>query len=86
MVVLGAPDVVVEDGLALRGLGHGHLVEPLLEDLFDRGVMARADLQRARGRGFQPFGAKPLAQAEDADAGAVALLGMRLIGDDPLDE
>src|SRR2546426_5233144 len=52
-------------------------VEPGLQDRLD-GVKAEgADGDRSAGGGFQPLVTEALAEAEDAEAGAVALLGMR---------
>jgi hypothetical protein len=50
---------------------------------------ARMSVSRAScrtGRWFEPLGAEALGQAQDAEAGAIALLGMRPVGEDRLDE
>jgi hypothetical protein len=57
-----------------------------LQDRTDRGVGAGADLERAGAGGLKPLGPIALGQPKDADAGAEALLGMGLLGEDELDE
>ncbi len=52
-------------------------IEPVVEDRPDRAIAQRADLQGAGGRGFKPLRPERLGQAQDAEAGAEALLGMR---------
>ena len=52
-------------------------VEPVLEDRLDRAVGAGADLEAAIAGRLEPLGAVLARQAQDAEAGAVALLGMR---------
>src|ERR1700730_1680845 len=58
-------------------------------DLRDRargGEGARADLERAGAGGLKPLSPVALGQPQDADAGAEALLGVGLLGEDELDE
>jgi hypothetical protein len=74
VIISRSPDVGVEDRLVLRGFRHGHLVEPLFEDRFDRRVIAGLDLQRTQCGGLKTLGPKALGEANDAQAGAVALL------------
>ena len=60
-------------GAPMRGL----TIEVVLEDGFDRAIGPGADLQGA-GRGdLQPLPAERLAEPDNAEAGAEALLGMR---------
>ncbi len=70
----------------LGGLGRGQAVEPVLEDRVDVAVGADADEQRAGTGGLEAGGAVAAAEAEQPEAGAVALLGMRAIGEDGGDE
>ena len=63
-VVLGAPDIVVQDRIALRGFGHVHLVEPHFQDRFDEGIIARLDFQRAHRSSLEPIGTEALGKAE----------------------
>ena len=58
----------------------------VLQDGGDRGVGAGAEHQRAGAGGIDPLGAVALDQAEDADAGAEALLGMRPRAQDDIDQ
>src|SRR5262245_1129955 len=59
-------------------------IEVVVEDGFDRSVGARADGDGAGGGGLEPLGAERLDQADDAETGAEALLGMRLVLEDQL--
>ena len=62
-----------------RGLGlggFGLLVEAVAQDGLDAAVAMGAEDERAPAGGFQAFFAVALAQAQDPEAGAVALLGM----------
>ena len=68
------------------GRGGAEAVEAVLEDGIDVAVGAGAGGQGARTRRFQARGAIPLAQAEQPEAGAEALLGMRAIGEDGDDQ
>ena len=47
---------------------------------------ARADLDGSATSGFQPLAAISLGEPQDADAGAEALLGMRPLLQDDLDQ
>src|SRR5512144_2435783 len=59
-------------GAPMRGL----TIEVVLQDGFDRAIGPGADLQRAGRGGLQPLYAERLAEPDDAEAGAEALLGM----------
>src|SRR6267378_3206590 len=76
MVVAGAADVLVDQERRLRG-GGGGMLSAVLQDRADRAVGAGAEHQRTGAGGIDPFGAIALDQAQDADAGAEALFGMR---------
>src|SRR6266481_4141407 len=69
MVIAGAADVLVDQEWRLRGGGRG-MLSAVLQDRGDRA-------QRTGAGGIDPFGAAALDQAQDADAGADALFGMR---------
>ena len=56
----------------------------MLEDGVDVAIGARLDGAGARARGFQPVAAVALGEAQDAEARAIALLGVRAIGEDRL--
>ena len=78
MVVTGATNVVVEQaGLISLPFMSRLAFLPVLQDRRDRTVGTGAKCQRLGTGGLQPFGAVTLAQAEDADAGAEPLFGMR---------
>ena len=47
-------------------------------------IRARTGGDRARARGLEPLGAVALGEAQDAEARAIALLGVRAIGEDRL--
>src|SRR4029077_14884188 len=76
MVVAGAADVLVDQEGRLGRRGRGVLAA-VLQDGGDRAVGAGAEHQRTSAGGIDPFGAIALDQAQDTDAGAEALLGMR---------
>ena len=61
-------------------------IEVALEDRIDGGVGACADLKRRAAGGLQPLPAVTLGQADDADRGAEALLGVRALAHDDLDQ
>ena len=67
-------------------LGRREPVEAVLQDRLDVPVRPRAGGQGARARRLEPLGAVALAQPQDAEARAVALLGMRPLGEDRLRE
>jgi hypothetical protein len=64
------------------GLARGEAVEPVLEDRVDVAVGAGADGLGPGTGGLEPGGAVAAAEAEQPQAGAVALLGMRAVGQD----
>ena len=70
----------------LGRLGLGQAVEPVLEDRVDVAVGADADDQSAGTGGLEAGGAIAAAEAEQPEAGTVALLGMRTLGEDGGDE
>ena len=74
--VAGAADVGVGDRRPVRGRRGPSAIEVGLQDRVDRGVGARADLERAAAGGLEPVGAVGSGQPQDAEAGAEALLGM----------
>ena len=77
MEVRGATQVVVVVGQgALGRLVQGLLVEAVLQDGFDRAHRMRAEGEGTLGGGFEAGVGVGLGQAQDAEAGAVALLGM----------
>src|SRR6266511_5917231 len=86
MVVASPSDVGVPDRLAFRGLLRIGLVEPMLEDRGDRAVARRTDVVATVAGGLEPLRAVALLQSQDAEAGAEALLGMRLGLHDRLDQ
>jgi hypothetical protein len=61
-------------------------IEAGLQDRVDRGVGARADLERALAGGLEPFGRMGAGQPQDAEAGAEALLGMGALAQDRGDQ
>ena len=69
-----------------RRRGERDLIEAVLEDGVDVAIGAGGDTARPGARGFEPRGAVALGQAQDAETGAIALLGMRPVGEDGLDE
>jgi hypothetical protein len=78
MVVARAADVGMGgEQLALLGWLRRSVVEPVLEDRLDRPIGAGADVETAIAGRFQPLGAVLSGEPENAEAGAVALLGMR---------
>src|ERR1700674_4678738 len=86
MEVGGATDVAVDYRRPVRG-GYGPLAIAVgLQDRTDRGVGARTDLERPGAGGLEPFAAVALGQPQDAHAGAEALLGMRSLAHDDLDQ
>ena len=77
---------MVVAGTAVVGMGGKQLalscrprqppVEPVLDDRLDRSMGTGADIEAAAASRFRPVGAVLAAQAENTDAGAVALLGV----------
>ena len=70
----------------VRGRCRPSAIEVVLEDRVDRAVGARTDLERAAASGFEPLAAIGLGEPQDADAGAEALLGVRALPQDDLDQ
>src|SRR5207247_5227588 len=83
VVVAAAADVLVEQQLA--GLtGHRRLlrrltVQAVLEDRVDVAVGASAGAERSRTRCLEPLATVAFLQAQNSQAGAVAVLGMRVV-------
>lgn len=78
VVVAGAADVGVKDRHAVRwALMCGMPIELVVEDGANRAVSERADLDGARGSGFEPAATERTRQTENAQAGAESLFGMR---------
>ena len=88
VLVVPRPAQVFVDGARERGRGRRQpeVIEPMFEDGVDMPVGARADGDGAGAGGLQPGGPVALDEAEDAETGAVALLGVRAVGEDGLDE
>ena len=84
--VAGATDVRVHDRRPVRGGGRPSAIEVGLQDRGNRGVGARANLERAAAGGFQSLMPEAVGVPEDADRGAEALLRMRLLSQDDLDQ
>src|SRR6266481_5425949 len=76
---------LVDQERRLRGGGGGALAM-VLQDGGNGGVGPGAEYQRAGAGGIDPFGAIALDQAQDADAGAEALLGMGPRAQDDIDQ
>ena len=64
------------DGLGRLRLG-GLAIELVVEDRANRAIGQRADLDGARCRRFETHGTVRPHQADDAETGAEALLGVR---------
>ena len=87
MVVAAAADVLVLDGQLVRhGFGAVGPVKAVPQDRLHRTVGAGADIDAALARRLQPLGPVAADQAQDPKAGAKPLLGMRLGGEDALDQ
>src|SRR5262252_7178777 len=77
-VVVGATQVLVVAVEAGRTFGVQRLaVEPGLQDRLDAAVAEGAHRQRPLAGGLHALGAVAVAEPDDAQAGAIALLGMR---------
>src|ERR1700730_8659494 len=76
----------MEDRRAIRCLVRGVPIELVVEDGTDRSVGERADVDGARGGGFQTCDTERSCQAQDAKAGSEALLGVRPVLQDELAE
>src|SRR5215203_3779391 len=86
MEVGGAADVVVRYRGPVRGHCGPSAIEVVLQDRVGRAEGARADLERAGASGFQSFAAISLGEPQDTDTGAEALLGVRALPQDDLDQ
>src|SRR5437867_841874 len=95
-VSIGAPFTGSRPGPArVRGRGEGERrrgrercepVEAVLEDRIDVAIGAGLDGAGPGARRFEPLPAVALGQAQDAEARAIALLGMRTVREDRLDQ
>lgn len=87
-VVVTAAHVVVDDRRPDDRVVvlDGDTIETIAEDRQHAASGRCVDLQRPRARGFDPIVRVALEVADQRQAGAIALLGVRSIGDDPLDE
>src|SRR6202163_4682443 len=86
MEVTRPTDVVVDYRRLVRGRCEPLAIAVGLQDRVDRAVGSRADLQRPAAGGLQPLGPVALDEPHDADAGAKALLGVRALAQDDLDQ
>ena len=85
-VIAGAADIrMCRQWQIERGLER-LLVEPMFQDGADAAVREGATRQGARRRGFQSCGRVSLGQAHQPQTRAIALLGMRLVLQDRVDE
>src|SRR5580693_539773 len=80
MVVARPADVGMEDRGGVRGApGRRAPIELVVEDGFDGAVGPGADLDGPLGGGFEARGAEGAGEANNAETGAIALLGMGLL-------
>ena len=86
MEELRATDVGVGDRRRLGRLNGPAAVETVVKDRLHRGQGARIDRQRPVAGGLEPFRAVTARQPQDAEAGAEALLGVRSVAQDDIDE
>src|SRR6266436_795569 len=86
MEVTGATDVGVRNRRPVRGRCRPFGFEVVLQDRIDGSEGARADLQRPAAGRLQPVAAIALDQPDDPDRGAKALLGVRALAHDDLDQ
>ena len=69
-----------------RGRWWGEPIETVFEDRVDMAVGAGVDAAGARARRLEPGGAVALGEPQEAETGAIALLGVRPVGENRLDE
>src|SRR3989441_7764626 len=88
LVVVPATEMLVDrrEGELRGGRGGREPIEAVLEDRVDVAVGARVDRAGAGAGGFEPLGAVALGQAQDPEARTIALLGMRAIRENRLDQ
>src|SRR3984893_1942859 len=86
MEVGGTADVVVSYRRPVRGRCRPLAIEVVLEDRVARAVGARPDLESTGASGFETLAATGLDEPQDADAGAEALLWVRALPQDGLDQ
>src|SRR5450631_160669 len=85
VVVLRSADVfVIQDrgGGRLRARPQGHTVEAVFQDRIDVAIGARSDGHAPCARSFEAGISVAFAEPKNAEAGAIALLGVRPIGKD----
>src|SRR5438876_2258655 len=93
---IGAPSLVVVPATEMfvdrseselrRSCQRREPIEAVLEDRVDVAVGARVDRAGAGAGGLEPLGAVALGQAQDPEARTIALLGMRAIRENRLDQ
>src|SRR3990170_6518343 len=86
MEVAGTTDVAVKYRRPVRGLGGPPAIEVVLQDGFDARVGTRPDAERPTTGRFQPITAVGRDEADNANRSAEALLGMRALTQDDLDQ
>src|SRR5580693_8441450 len=86
MEVTGATDVGVRNRRSVRGRCGPFGFEVVFQDRIDGGEGACADLQRPAAGRLQPVEAMAPGQSDDADRGAEALLGVRALAHDDLNQ
>src|SRR5690349_10868041 len=86
VVIVGATHVAVLERCLAGCLPRESLVETMLEDRCNRAVSGHADVAAAPAGGLHARGAIAFDEAQDAEARAEALLGVRFGLHDRLDE
>src|SRR5689334_19121892 len=89
VVVMRAANVLVGRRwfrLFVGDLGERHAIEPVLEDRLDVAVRAGTGDEGAGAGGLEALGAVGFVEAQDAQAGAVPLLGVTTLAHDRLGE
>ena len=86
MEVAGATDVGMNYRRPVRGGGGPLAIQIVLQDGRHRRVGARADVEGATAGGFEPFMAEVGGMPQDTDRGAEALLWMRSLAQNDLDQ
>ena len=77
MIISRATDVLMEDRGRVRGaLWRGLPIELVVEDGFDRAIGLGADRDGAFGCGLDALDPIRAGETDDAETGAIALLGM----------
>ena len=87
IVVVGATEVFVEEGLCLRnGSGQGVPIQSIFEDGLDASIALAADNQSPVAGGLQAVFSIRLSQTHDPETTAKSLLGMGSGYKDGLDQ